>query len=196
MTQSTKVHKSFLQRVWDVVFVIFYPILVAFSLLFVGLVYLFSALSWLVSWLLPRPKETATEASAPTWETWVKNADLSVERIFVDEIMFGPTYYQLRTLPSSEAVSTHYFGDFYHECFGGVLLQKWNTIVPRELPNFDLLFFDGQTGELRYLKTIRAFTWRAEETIKGITLHWRDEQASGSIDLTEDQVRRDARVLD
>ena len=197
MTQSTKTRKSFLQVVWDIMFTIFYPILIVFSLLFVGVVYLFSAISWLLSRLLPRRKEaSATEAQTPVWEAWVTTSAISVERIYVDEIMFGPSYYQLRSLPPSQAIGTHYFGDFYYTCFGGVLLQKWNTTVPKELPDFDLLFFNGETGQLHYLDTIKAFTWKAEETPQGVILRWQENDENGMITLTEDHVLHDARLLD
>lgn len=197
MTHPVKPKKTFAQRLWDVVFTLFYPILVLFSLLFVGAVYLFSALSWLISWLLPRRKESsASESPTPVWEPWVTASNLSIERIFVDEIMFGPSYYRLRTLPSSEAVSAHYFGDFYHLCFGGVLLQKWNTTVPKELPDFDLLFFNGETGRLHHLKTIKATDWQVEETPEAVTLRWPEGDQSGTLTLTEDLVLPDAQPLD
>lgn len=192
MAHPTKTHKGFFQVLWDVVFTLFYPILVAFSLLFVGAVYLFSAISWLLSRLLPRRQEAKPpEDATPVWEPWVTSDDLSIERILVDEIMFGPAYYQLRTLPASASVSTHYFGNFYHHCFGGVLLQKWNTVVPKELPDFDLLFFNGQTGELRYLETIKAFGWQAETSPQEVTLRWQDDRSRGTLRLTEDQVLHD-----
>lgn len=197
MTQATKPGKTFLQRLWDVVFTIFYPILIVFSLLFVGVVYLFSTISWLLSWLLPRPKEDSTTAASPaTWQPWVTTPTVTIERILVDEIMFGPSYYQLRTLPSSEAIGTHYFGAFYHACFGGVLLQKWNTVVPKELPDFDLLFFNGETAQLHYLDTIKAFAWEVAEIPEGIVLRWQENDEQGEVVLTEDYVLHDARLLD
>ena len=197
MTHPAKPSKTFAQRLWDVVFTLFYPILVLFSLLFVGAVYLFSAISWLISWLLPRRKEgSAAEMSVPTWQSWIATSYLTIERIYVDEIMFGPSYYRLRTLPSSEAVGAHYFGDFYHLCFGGVLLQKWNTTVPKELPNFDLLFFHGETGQLHYLETIKAADWQVEETPKAIMLRWQEGNQNGTLTLTEDLVLHDAQPLD
>ena len=198
MTQASKPKKTFLQIVWDIVFTIFYPILIVFSLLFVGVVYLFSAISWLLSWLLPRKseEETTPETPAPVWEPWITVGDVSIERMLTDEIMFGPSYYQLRTLPPVASMNHHHFGDFHHECFGGVLLQKWNTVIPKELPDFDVLFFNAETKQLHYLDTIKAFTWRIEETTEGINLHWEESDEKGTLILTEDQVLHDARLLD
>ena len=194
---KTKGRKSFLQVAWDVLFTLFYPILIVFSLLFVGVVYLFSGISWLLSWLLPRRRETASEATAVArWELWVDLPKVTIERILIDEIMFGPVYYQLRTLPAYEMIAVPYFGDFHYECFGGVLLQRWNTVVPRELPDFDLLFFNGDRGQLHYLETIRAFTWQAEQTPSGVRLTWQEDEQPGELLLTEDHVLHEARPLD
>lgn len=182
---------------WDVMFTLFYPILIVFSLLFVGVVYLFSGISWLLSWLLPRRKDSPTnEATPPQWEPWITIGKTSIERIWAGEIMFGPAYYQLRTLPAYEAIAIPYFGDFCYECFEGVLLQRWNTVIPRELPDFDLLFFNGNTGQLHYLETIKAFTWKVNETPSGVRLAWQENKQHGELLLTEDQVLHETRPLD
>lgn len=194
---KTKKRKSFFQIVWDVLFTLFYPILIVFSLLFVGVVYLFSGISWLLSWLLPRQKETTSEEdSVSRWEPWVNLPQVTIERILIDEIMFGPVYYQLRTLPAHDTIAVPYFGDFHYVCFGGVLLQRWNTVVPRELPDFDLLFFDSETGQLHYLDTIKAFSWKVEKTREGLLLEWQENEQSGELLLTEGQVRNDTRTLE
>ena len=93
-------------------------------------------------------------------------------------------------------LEAHYFGDFQHPCFGGVLLQKWNTLIPKELPNFDLVFFNGQTGTLHYLDTIRAFTWKVEETVKGVTLKWSGEEQQGQLAITEELLLHEARPVE
>ncbi len=157
---------------------------------------MFSGISWLLSWLLPRRKENAIdEATVARWEPWVTLPEVTIERILVDEIMFGPAYYQLRTLPAYEMIATPYFGDFHYECFGGVLLQRWNTVVPRELPDFDLLFFNGETGQLHHLEAIKAFSWKVEETMDGVLLKWQENEQPGELLLTEDQLLHHARLL-
>ncbi len=193
---KTKKSKSFFQVAWDVLFTLFYPILIVFSLLFVGVVYLFSGISWLLSWLLPRRKETdSDEVAAPQWEPWITAGKTSIERIWAGEIMFGSAYYQLRTLPAYEAIAVPYFGDFYYACFGGVLLQRWNTVVPRELPDFDLLFFNNETGQLYYLDTIKAFGWQTEKTARGICLKWQENEQPGEMLLTEESLQHNGRLL-
>ncbi len=158
---------------------------------------MFSGISWLLSWLLPRRKDSpADEIIPPRWEPWITTGNTSIERIWAGEIMFGSAYYQLRTLPAYPMIATPYFGDFHYECFGGVLLQRWNTTVPRELPDFDLLFFNGETRQLHHLRTIKAFSWKAEKTPDGVLLKWEESEQPGELLLTEQQVLHEARPLD
>lgn len=153
--------KSTLKVVWDIVFFFFYPVITAFSLLFVGVIYMFSSLSQLLSRLSPG-KETVTEVKKPEWEPFVTCKSLEVKKLWVDEIMFGPAYYKLMTKPATTPVNSQYFGEFQFPCFGGVLLQKWNTTVAKDLPDFDLVFLDGKTGDLQRIDTVKAFSWSAE----------------------------------
>ena len=195
MTKTAKRPLSFLQILWNIVFTLFYPILIAFSLLFVGMVWVFSMLSGLISKLWPQAKKEAAPAP-PTWQPWVVAPSFKLDRLWIDEVMFGPAYYRLKTAESHDALETHYFGDFQHPCFGGVLLQKWNTLIPKELPDFDLVFFNGQTGTLHHLDTIRAFTWKVEETVKGVTLRWSGEQQQGQLAITEELLLHEARPVE
>ncbi len=183
--------KTFLQIVWDIVFIFFYPIITTFALLFVGLVFIVSSLSRLLSRLTPS-KETVVEVKKPEWEPLTTCASFDVERLWVDEIMFGPAYYQLRTKPAMQSVASLYFGDFHVSCFGGLLLQKWNTTVPKELPDFDLVFLDGQTGELQTLKTIKAFNWNAEVLEEDkVLVKWFTGTEGGQMEISRKDVVRD-----
>ena len=75
-------------------------------------------------------------------------------------------------------------------------MQRWNTVVPRELPDFDLLFFNGNTGRLHHLETIRAFTWKVEKTLDGVLLKWQENEQHGELLLTKDWVLHEAQPLD
>lgn len=180
-TETGKKKKGFLQIVWDIVFVFFYPIITTFALLFVGLVYFFSFISGLLSRLTPS-KETVVELKKPVWEPFATCRSFEVEHKLIDEIMFGPAYYQIRTKPTPATAPAAYFGEFKFECFGGVLLQKWNTTVPKELPDFDLVFLDGETGVIKKISTIKAFTWNVqmlnEDTVQ---LKWITGTEGGAI---------------
>ena len=195
MTKTAKRPLSFLQILWNIVFTLFYPILIAFSLLFVGMVWIFSMLSGLISKLWPQAKKEAVPVQ-PTWQPWVIAPSFKLDRLWIDEVMFGPAYYRLKMAGAHNGLEEHYFGDFQHPCFGGVLLQKWNTLIPKELPNFDLVFFNGQTGTLHYLDTIRAFTWKVEETVKGVTLRWSGEEQQGQLAITEELLLHEARPVE
>lgn len=175
--------KSFLQIVWDIVFVFFYPIITTFSLLFVGVIYVLSALSSLLS-RISTSKETVIEIKKPTWEPFATCETFKVEKLLVDEIMFGPAYYKLRTQPAIQSVKPFYFGEFKFSCFGGLLLQKWNTTVPKELPDFDLVFLNGEADELHTIGTIKAFSWNAEAVDDDIVLlKWFTGTQGGQIEI-------------
>ena len=95
MTKTAKRPLSFLQILWNIVFTLFYPILIAFSLLFVGMVWIFSMLSGLISKLWPQAKKEAAPAQ-PTWQSWVVAPSFKLDRLWIDEVMFGPAYYRLK----------------------------------------------------------------------------------------------------
>lgn len=175
--------KSFWGILWNIVFVFFYPIITTFALLFVGLVYVFSSLSRLLSRISPS-KETVIEIKKPTWEPFASCETFAVERLWVDEIMFGPSYYKLRTKPEIQSVKPFYFGEFKFSCFGGLLLQKWNTTVAKDLPDFDVVFINGATGELQTIGNIKAFSWKAEAVDDDtVVLKWFTGTQGGQIEI-------------
>ncbi len=180
--------KSFLQIVWDIVFICFYPILTTFALLFVGLVYVFSFISGLLSRLVPS-KETGVELKKPDWEPFATCTHFDVEHKLIDEIMFGPAYYQIRTKPAPATAPSDVFGDFMFECFGGVLLQKWNTTVPKELPDFDLVFLDGETATIKKIATLKAFSWNPQQLNEdAVQLKWSTGTEGGEVTIHRNEV--------
>lgn len=175
--------QSILQKIWNVVFIFFYPIITTFSLFFVGLIYIFSSLSRLLSRISPS-KETIIEMKKPEWESWATCESLEVKKLWVDEIMFGPSYYKLMTKPATTGVTSQYFGAFHFPCFGGLLLQRWNTTVPKELPDFDLVFLHGKTDDLQKIATIKAFSWNAEAKDEDmVALKWFTGTQGGEIEI-------------
>jgi len=103
--------------------------------------------------------------------------------------MFGPAYYKLRAIPNNaEALAKDFFGDFKYPCFDGVLLQKFNTVIPKELPDFDLVFLNLKTGQLKYIETIKSFSWNVEESGRGIMVTWQDEGEQYELRLTQERL--------
>ncbi|MGD1890030.1 MAG: hypothetical protein ACFB15_05440 [Cyclobacteriaceae bacterium] len=193
MSQNQTTFKKTLNYIWTGIFSVFYPIIMAFSLMFVGLVWVFSTLSWLLTSLVrklrPGKGEVTPRPATPNWQSFLKGDHLRVERKLKEEIMFGPAYYKLRAIPNNvESLAKDFFGDFKYPCFDGVLLQKFNTVVPKELPDFDLVFLNLKTGQLKYIETIKSFSWSVEEYGRGIIVTWQDGEEQHELRLTQERL--------
>ncbi|MFP4092434.1 MAG: hypothetical protein ACLFUB_12305 [Cyclobacteriaceae bacterium] len=171
--RSTTPFKKFLNAVWTALFTLMYPFILLFSLAFIGLIHIFSLLSRLISMIPVWGEEKAQQVA--NWKPFANLGSLQLESKFEDEIMFGPAYYRLKANKAIKDLSDHYFGNFHFECFDGILLQKWNTVAPKQLPDFDLVFLNAKTGTLHHLKTVKAFSWKVEQEADKIIL-WFDEK--------------------
>ncbi len=178
--------KSFLKTLWNVAFIIFYPIITLFSLIFTGIIFVFSALSRLLT-KFSNEEEVAT-TKKPVWEKFTEAGKYKLDTLFIEEIMFGPAYYQLRSRPNAPELLQYYFGDFKYPCFNGVLLQKWNTTVPKDLPNFELMYFNGETGVLQSVAQINAFTWQVVPKDDAVEIAWLTGTESNSLLVTKEKL--------
>jgi len=176
--QDPQLHKpkkrSVLQVLWNGAFTLMYPFILLFSLAFIGVIHIFSLLSRLISLVIPMKNEEDQD-NIPTWSTFAKVGNLKIERKFVDEVMFGPSYYKLKANQAIQDFSEHYFGDFQLPFQDGILLQKWHDATNKQLPDFDLVFLNAKTGTLHHLKTIKSFSWKIEQEKDKIIL-WLDEK--------------------
>lgn len=174
--------------VWNALFVLFYPLITTFSLLFVGVLYIFSLLSKLIS-RISASVDKGIELKKPEWESFAQVEGHSFEKLFVDEIMFGPAYYKLRSSPPNSALEGKLFGDFFHPFASGVLLQQWNTVNVVEIPDFQLVYFDSVTGRLIDIARIKSFSWNiSEETEESLTLKWFTGTEGGDVVVRKDEV--------
>jgi len=149
---------SVVRFLWNVLFVILYPLITSFSLVFMGILYVFSALSKLIS-KISTNTETGIEIQKPTWKHFTSSGRYEIESLYVDEIMFGPAYYKFRASPALPVLENKLFGDFQHPFGSGLLLQQWNTTNVKDVPDFQLVFFNSQTGSLKSLHQIKSFSW-------------------------------------
>ena len=166
--------RTVLQVLWNGAFTLMYPFILLFSLAFIGVIHIFSLLSRLISLVIPMKNEEDQD-NIPTWSTFAKVGNLKIERKFVDEVMFGPSYYKLKANQAIQDFSEHYFGDFQLPFQDGILLQKWHDATNKQLPDFDLVFKNEKTGTLHHLKTIKSFIWKIEQEKDKIIL-WLDEK--------------------
>lgn len=167
--------KSVLRTLWTVAFTLMYPFILLFSLAFIGIIHVFSLLSRLISLMIPIKQTDQQEEPAPKWSPFAHVGNLKIESKFVDEVMFGPSYYKLKANQAIKDFSDHYFGDFQLPFQDGILLQKWHDITDKQVPDFDLVFLNAKTGTLHHLETIRSFSWKVEQEKDKIIL-WLDEK--------------------
>lgn len=168
--------KSVLRTLWTGLFTLMYPFILLFSLAFIGVVHVFSLLSRLISVIIPIKQQDEQEDPKPRWSPFAKVGELKIESKFVDEVMFGPSYYRLKANKAIQEFSDHYFGDFQLPFQDGILLQKWHDVTNQQLPDFDLVFLNAKTGTLHHLKTIKSLTsWKIEQEKDKVIL-WLDEK--------------------
>lgn len=160
-----------LKILWKAVFILMYPIITAFSLLFTGLILLFSALSKLVN-RLSSSSDKKEKASGPVkqqpiesveWKPFLQLGEVQLTTQKVDEVLFGPAYFKLNASPRLPELDTHFWGQFHFPCFGGTLLQKWQSVKEHELEAFDLVYFDPVRKKLKMICTLPTYEWKVKQ---------------------------------
>ncbi len=174
-------HHAF-RYLWNALFVISYPILATFGVLFIGLTYGFSALSKLLTSLRPqRESETVHQSD---WEI-LPNTNELIEAKLYKQIMFGPSCYQLRRKDGVPSVlQDHYFGRKVRFLEEGILLEKWNATDSKLLPDFDICVYNPDEDHLTPLTNIKCFDWHVSEIKeKTLSFKWFDGTQGGEVTI-------------
>ncbi len=166
--------------VWNIIFIISYPILASFGLLFIGLTFLFSKLSLLLTKLRPEGKTIVLKESE--WKTLDHSNDLLEAKVSM-QVMFGPAGFRLRRKDGVPSVLEDYvFGNKVRVFEEGFILEKWNTEEPKDMPDFDICLYDPDLDSLRPLTTIRSFDWHvSDKTQDVLSFKWFDGTQGGEI---------------
>ncbi|WP_089237307.1 hypothetical protein [Belliella buryatensis] len=174
-------HHAF-RYVWNALFVISYPILATFGLLFIGVTYTFSALSRLLASLGPK-QETKTFHKSD-WEV-LPNSNELIEAKLHKQIMFGPSCYQLRRKDGVPSIlQDHYFGGKVRFLDEGILLEKWNATDSKLLPDFDICLYDPDEDSLTSLTNIKCYDWHISEIEeKSLSFKWFDGTQGGEVTI-------------
>ena len=157
--------------IWRFIFVLLYPFITLFSLLFTGFIFVFSSFS---SWLahLSTSKEIVNKKEEE-WEVFLHLEELQLRKRKVDEVLFGPPYFQLEACPWLPDLQQYIWGQFHFPCFGGALLQKWNSVKEHELEAFDLVFIDPARRSLKKLCTLPTYDWEVRQLDSGhVLIEW------------------------
>ncbi len=172
-------HHTF-RFIWNAIFIISYPILASFGLLFIGLTFLFSKLSQLLTRL--RPEGSKVVLKDTEWETMPYSNDLLEAKLY-KQIMFGPSGFKLRRKDGVPSVLTDYvFGKKVRVLDEGFILEKWNTLEPKDMPDFDICLYDPDLDSLRPLTTIKCFDWHVSEKVENeLSFKWFDGIQGGEV---------------
>jgi len=165
--------------IWNGIFVLSYPILASFGLLFIGLTYLFSKLSQLLT-LLKLDRKSGVLVVETVWET-LPNCNNLLEARVEKQILFGPAGVKLRRKDGVPTVlSEHVFGKKVRLIEKGYILEKWNTLESTALPDFDICLYDPEMDSIRFLTQISCFDWHlAEEKDNELVFKWFDGTQGG-----------------
>lgn len=172
-------HHTF-RFIWNAIFIISYPILASFGLLFIGLTFLFSKLSQLLTRLRPEGRNVVFKET--DWETMPHSNDLLEAKLY-KQIMFGPSGFKLRRKDGVPSVLTdHVFGKRVRVLDEGFILEKWNTLDPKEMPDFDICIYDPDQDSLRSLTTIKSFDWHVSDKVENeLSFKWFDGTQGGEV---------------
>ena len=164
--------------IWNGIFVLSYPILASFGLLFIGFTFLFSKVSQGLTRL--RPDSKSGELVETAWETLPNTNDL-LEAKVEKQILFGPVGVRLRRKDGVPSVLEEFvFGKKVRILQEGLVLEKWNTLDAAALPDFDICLYDPELDKIRVLTQISSFDWHlAEIQDKQLVFKWFDGTQGG-----------------
>ncbi len=166
--------------IWNAIFIISYPILASFGLLFIGITYFFSLISKLLTRIRPEGKTIVLKESE--WESLPFSNDLLEGRL-IKQIMFGPSGFKLRRKDGVPSVLSDYvFGKKIRVMEEGFILEKWNSTESKDLPDFDICLYDPHQDLLRTLTNIKCFDWHVSEKVDNeISFKWFDGTQGGEV---------------
>lgn len=166
--------------IWNAVFILSYPIMATFGLLFVGVTYVFSGLSRLLMRL--RSSDASLELQPTEWTSLDPATPLIEGRIY-RQILFGPVCYQLRRSDGIPSVlEDHIFGSKIKVIEEGIVLERWNSTELKDLPDFDICLYLPDEDKLNTLTNIKCFDWHLSEKEENCLLFkWFDGTQGGEV---------------
>ncbi|UZD23698.1 hypothetical protein PBT90_09880 [Algoriphagus halophytocola] len=172
-------HQTF-KFIWNLIFIISYPILASFGLLFIGFTYVFSLLSSFLARLKPEGKKVVLKESE--WEELPYSNEL-LEAKMIKQIVFGPSAFQFRRKDGVPTVLSDFvFGKKVRVLEEGFLLEKWNSTESKDLPDFDICLYNPDEDSLRSLTNIKCFDWHVSEKVENeLFFKWFDGTQGGEV---------------
>ncbi|SEJ35915.1 hypothetical protein SAMN05192553_103454 [Cyclobacterium xiamenense] len=169
----------FFKFIWNAIFVLTYPVLATFGLLFIGVTYFFSFIS---SFLARFSRSSPAVKKESDWTMLSEDSDVLEGKLY-KQIIFGPECYRLRRkdgIPS--VIDDLIFGKKVKVIQEGLLLEKWNTTDIAQIPDFDICLYQPDDDKLTKLAHIRCFDWHlSEKQDDFLCLKWFDGTQGGEV---------------
>ncbi|MEN2282525.1 hypothetical protein AAGF08_10340 [Algoriphagus sp. SE2] len=166
--------------IWNLIFVISYPILASFGILFIGITYIFSLLSSVLTRIKPEGRKVVLKDVE--WETLPFSNDLLEAKLF-KQIMFGPSGFKLRRKDGVPTVLSDFvFGNKVRIIDEGFIIEKWNSTESKNLPDFDICLYNPEEDSLKPLTNIKCFDWHVSEKVDNqLSFKWFDGTQGGEV---------------
>jgi len=166
--------------IWNIIFVISYPILASFGILFIAITYVFSLLSSILMRIKPEGRKVVLKDVE--WETLPFSNDLLEAKLY-KQIMFGPSGFKLRRKDGVPTVLSEYvFGNKVRILEEGFILEKWNSTESKNLPDFDICLYNPDEDSLKSLTNIKCFDWHVSEKVDNeLSFKWFDGTQGGEV---------------
>jgi hypothetical protein len=168
--------------IWNAIFILSYPVIATFGLLFIGITVVFSGLSKFLAGLRQGNESKLIQKS--DWEE-LPNTNGLLEAKVYKQIMFGPSCFQLRRKDGVPSVlEEHYFGGKIKFLEEGLLLEKWNATDSKDLPDFDICLYDPDSDKITALTNIKCFDWHlSEKKENNLLFKWFDGIQGGEVEV-------------
>lgn len=163
--------------IWNAVFIVSYPVMATFGILFVAVTYVFSGISKLLTRF-----NTSDDSSLLLPTEWSPMADLIEGKIY-KQILFGPICYQIRRTDGIPSVLEDYiFGKKMKIMEEGILMERWNSTDLKNLPDFDICLYVPDEDQLTPLTTIKCYDWHlALKEDNKLLFKWFDGTHGGEV---------------
>jgi len=182
MSKTRLIIHHIFRFLWNAIFVLSYPVMATFGLIFVGLTYAFSILSRFLTSLRPEKEHITVQKS--DWEELPQTRGLLEAKMY-KQIIFGPTCFQIRRKDGVPSIlEDHYFGNKIKFIEEGLILEKWNATDSKQLPDFDICLYDPDRDSLTALTNIKCFDWHlSERKEKELHFKWFDGIQGGEVNV-------------
>ncbi|MCC5939051.1 MAG: hypothetical protein JJU34_17360 [Lunatimonas sp.] len=168
--------------IWNALFIISYPVLATFGVLFITVTMVFS---WVSRQLSKLSNSQVKEVDSSEWERISDDSDLLEGRLY-KQIIFGPNCYHFRRRDGIPSVIEDFiFGKKVKVLEEGLIVEKWNTTDIKEIPDFDICLYKPDDDKLTKLTNVKCFDWHlASKQDDFLYFKWFDGIQGGEVKVS------------